>query len=165
MGYWVDMSSAYWTMDPAYVESVWWSLKTIFDKGLLVEDHRVAPYCPRCGTALSDHEVAQGYAVVSDPSVYVRLPLVDDDRTLLVWTTTPWTLVSNTAVAVHPEVTYVTARVGDERLVVAEALVESALGEDAVVEERFPGRDLERRRYRRPFELVDIPDAHYVVLA
>ncbi|HVF06787.1 MAG TPA: isoleucine--tRNA ligase [Frankiaceae bacterium] len=165
MGYWVDQVNAYRTMDPDYVDAVWWSLKVVFDKGLLVEDHRVAPYCPRCGTALSDHEVAQGYAMVEDPSVFVRFPLVDDDRTLLIWTTTPWTLVSNTAVAVHPDVTYVTARVGDERLVVAESLVEKALGEGAVVEERFPGRDLERRRYRRPFDHVEIPDAHYVTLA
>jgi isoleucyl-tRNA synthetase len=165
MGYWVDQVNAYRTMDPDYIDAVWWSLKTIFDKGLLVEDHRVAPYCPRCGTALSDHEVAQGYAMVSDPSVYVRFPLVEDDRTLLVWTTTPWTLVSNTAVAVHPDVTYVTARVGDERLIVAEPLVEKALGPDAEIEERFPGRDLERRRYVRPFDLIEIPDAHYVTLA
>jgi len=165
MGYWVDQVNAYRTMDPDYVDAVWWSLKTIFDKGLLVEDHRVAPYCPRCGTALSDHEVAQGYAMVSDPSVYVRFPLVDDPRTLLVWTTTPWTLVSNTAVAVHPDVTYVTARVGDELLVVAEALVEKALGEGAEVLDRYEGRTLERKRYVRPFDLVEVPDAHYVALA
>jgi isoleucyl-tRNA synthetase len=165
MGYWVDQVNAYRTMDPDYVESVWWSLKTIFDKGLLVEDHRVAPYCPRCGTTLSDHEVAQGYATVADPSVYVRFPLVDDDRVLLVWTTTPWTLVSNTAVAVHPDVTYVTARVGDELLVVAEPLAEKALGDNATVVDRYPGRDLERLRYTRPFDLVEIPDAHYVTLA
>ena len=113
MGYWVDMSTAYRTMDPAYVESVWWSLKQIFDKGLLVEDHRVTPYCPRCGTGLSDHEVAQGYETVADPSVYVRFPVTSGPwagkADLLVWTTTPWTLVSNTAVAVHPDVTYVVA--------------------------------------------------------
>ena len=114
MGYWVDMSTAYWTMDPAYVESVWWSLKQVFDKGLLVEDHRVAPYCPRCGTGLSDHEVAQGYETLTDPSVYVRLPVTSGEwagkADLLIWTTTPWTLPSNTAVAVHPDVTYVVAR-------------------------------------------------------
>ena len=114
MGYWVDMSTAYWTMDPAYIESVWWSLKQVFDKGLLVEDHRVAPYCPRCGTGLSDHEVAQGYETLTDPSVYVRLPVTSGEwagkADLLVWTTTPWTLPSNTAVAVHPDVTYVVAR-------------------------------------------------------
>ena len=114
MGYWVDLSTAYWTMDPGYIESVWWSLKQIFDKGLLVEDHRVAPYCPRCGTGLSDHEVAQGYETLTDPSVYVRLPVTSGEwagkADLLVWTTTPWTLPSNTAVAMHPDVTYVVAR-------------------------------------------------------
>jgi isoleucyl-tRNA synthetase len=115
VGYWVDMSNPYWTMSPEYVDSVWWALKQINDKGLLVQDHRVAPYCPRCGTGLSDHEVAQGYESIVDPSVYVRLPIIGplDGLTgveLLVWTTTPWTLVSNTAVAVHPDVTYVVAR-------------------------------------------------------
>ena len=171
MGYWVDLSQAYWTMDPAYVESVWWSLKTIFDKGLLVEDHRVAPYCPRCGTALSDHEVAQGYLTVTDPSVYVRFPVTSGplaglDAALLVWTTTPWTLISNTAVAVHPGVTYVIARAASgEVLVVAEPLLAQAVGEDAEVLHRIPGRDLEHTAYRRPFELVDIPGAHYVGLA
>jgi len=172
MGYWVDQVGAYRTMDPDYIESVWWSLQVIFDKGLLVEDHRVAPYCPRCGTALSDHEVAQGYATVTDPSVYVRLPvtsgpLADRGAHLLVWTTTPWTLVSNVAVAVHPDVSYVLARAaGGELLVVAEALVESALGEGAEVLERMTGRDLERTTYQRPFELVEIPgEANYVALA
>ena len=109
MGYWVDMSTAYRTMDASYIESVWWSLKQVFDKGLLVEDHRVAPYCPRCGTGLSDHEVAQGYESITDPSVYVRLPVTSGEwagrADLLIWTTTPWTLPSNTAVAVHPDVT------------------------------------------------------------
>ena len=117
MGYWVDLDDAYRTMDPEYVESVWWSLKQIFDKGLLVQDYRVAPWCPRCGTGLSDHELAQGYETVVDPSVYVRFPLTSGplagEAALLVWTTTPWTLVSNTAVAAHPDVTYVVATDGD----------------------------------------------------
>jgi isoleucyl-tRNA synthetase len=173
MGYWVDMTSAYRTMDPSYVESVWWSLKQVAEKGLLVEDFRVAPWCPRCGTALSDHELGQpgAYRDVVDPSVFVRMPLLDGplaelEAALLVWTTTPWTLVSNTAVAVHPDVTYVAARRGEQVLVVAEALLDAALGtEDVEVLERFPGRALERTRYRRPFELVEIPDAHYVVTA
>ena len=173
MGYWVDMATAYRTMDPAYVQSVWWSLKQVADKGLLVEDFRVAPWCPRCGTALSDHELGQpgAYRSVVDPSVYVRMPLTEGPlaelgASLLVWTTTPWTLVSNTAVAVHPDVTYAAVRVGEEVLVVAEPLVGQALGEDDVeVLERFPGRALEGTHYRRPFELVDIPDAHYVVTA
>jgi isoleucyl-tRNA synthetase len=171
MGYWVDMSTAYWTMDPAYVESVWWSLKQIFDKGLLVEDHRVAPYCPRCGTGLSDHEVAQGYETLTDPSVYVRLPVTSGEwagkADLLIWTTTPWTLPSNTAVAMHPEVTYVVARTDTGTFVVAEPLVTAVLGEEAEILARTQGRDWERVTYTRPFELVDFPDdnAHYVVLA
>ena len=169
MGYWADYENAYWTMTPDYVESVWWALKQIYDKGLLVEDHRVAPYCPRCGTGLSDHEVAQGYEDVVDPSVYVRLPLTSGPwagrADLLVWTTTPWTLVSNTAVAVHPDVSYVVARTEAGTFVVAQPLLKQALGEDADVLESFSGRELERWAYRRPFDLVDIPDAHFVALA
>ena len=170
MGFWVDFDEAYWTMSPDYVESVWWSLKQIWQKGWLVEDHRVAPYCPRCGTTLSDHELAQGYETVVDPSVYVRFPitsgpLVHLKASLLVWTTTPWTLVSNTAVAVKPDVTYVAARTNDgEVLVVAEALI-SVLGDGVEILKKFLGSELERTQYSRPFELVQIPDAHYVVLA
>ena len=168
MGFWVDMSDAYRTMDTSYIESVWWSLKVIFDKGLLVQDHRITPYCPRCGTGLSDHELAQGYETVVDPSVYVRLPLLSGPyagmASLLVWTTTPWTLVSNTAVAVHPDVTYLVATDGSETVVVAEPLFDEVLGEGWTVVDRVLGRDLERWRYQRPFELVDIPDAHIVVL-
>jgi isoleucyl-tRNA synthetase len=169
MGYWADYEHAYWTMNPDYIESVWWALKTIFDKGLLVEDYRVAPYCPRCGTTLSDHEVAQGYEDVTDPSVYVRFPLTSGpwagQADLLVWTTTPWTLVSNTAVAVNPVVTYVVARVGDQTIVVAEPLLAKALGEDAEVLATYVGTDLERWTYQRPFEFVELESANFVVLA
>ena len=176
MGYWVDMSTAYWTMNPEYVESVWWSLKTIFDKGLLTEDHRVAPYCPRCGTGLSDHEVAQGYETVTDPSVYVSLPVTSGEwageADLLVWTTTPWTLPSNTAVAVNPDVTYLVVRADHDgrtrTVVVAEPLVAAVLGTDVPYEvlATTVGRDWERVSYRRPFDLVDFPAAaHYVILA
>lgn len=173
MGYWIDLSQAYRTMDPAYVESVWWSLKVIFDKDLLTRDFRITPYCPRCGTGLSDHELGQpgGYETVTSPSVYVRMPatsgpLADLGASLLIWTTTPWTLVSNTAVALHPDVTYVAARPAgsDEVLVVAEPLLVSALGEGAEVLASFQGADLEHTTYSRPFDLVDIPGAHYVVL-
>jgi isoleucyl-tRNA synthetase len=174
MGYWVDLSEAYWTMNPAYIESVWWSLKQIFDKGLLTQDHRVAPYCPRCGTGLSDHELAQGYETVVDPSVFVRFPLTSGplsgdparQAALLVWTTTPWTLVSNTAAAVHPDVRYVVATDGRERLVVAEPLLGKALGEGwTATGESFTGREMERWTYQRPFELLEFPaPAHYVVL-
>ncbi|MGW3434707.1 isoleucine--tRNA ligase [Streptomyces melanosporofaciens] len=170
MGFWTDLDGAYWTMNPGYIESVWWSLKEIFDKGLLVQDHRVAPWCPRCGTGLSDHELAQGYETVVDPSVFVRFPLTSGplagEAALLVWTTTPWTLVSNTAVAAHPQVRYVVATNGEEKLVVAEPLVGQALGEDwTVTGESFTGAEMERWTYRRPFELVEIPDAHFVVNA
>jgi len=173
MGYWVDMDSAYWTMDASYVQSVWWSLKQIFDKGLLVQDHRVAPYCPRCGTGLSDHELAQGYETVVDPSVFVRFPVTDAQflstypgAALLVWTTTPWTLVSNTAVAVKPSAQYIVARLGNgEVLVVAEELASSLFGDDFEVLGQMPGSALERIGYERPFDLIDIPDAHFVILA
>jgi isoleucyl-tRNA synthetase len=173
MGYWVDFGNAYRTMDSHYVESVWWALKQIYDKGLLVEDYRVAPYCPRCQTALSSHELGQpgAYRDITSPSAFVRFPIVEGkwagDTDLLVWTTTPWTLVSNTAVAVHPDVTYVRAQHPEfqRALVVAEPLAAQVLGEGWEITDRCAGRDLERVRYQRPFELIDIPDAHYVVLA
>ncbi|MDR1710452.1 MAG: isoleucine--tRNA ligase [Propionibacteriaceae bacterium] len=173
MGYWVNLDEAYWTMNPSFVESVWWALKQIHDKGLLVEDYRVAPYCPRCGTTLSDHELAQGYQDITDPSVYVRFPLLSGPlagkASLLVWTTTPWTLVSNTAVAAHPDVTYVVAANGEETLVLAEPLAEKVLGDGWRLGPTFTGRELEFWRYQRPFELIEFPDVvggtHYVVLA
>ncbi|MFA5918129.1 MAG: isoleucine--tRNA ligase [Candidatus Nanopelagicaceae bacterium] len=177
MGFWVDFDEAYWTMTPEYVESVWWSLKEIWNKGLLVQDHRVAPYCPRCGTGLSDHELAQGYETVVDPSVYVRFPITSGPlehlgASLLVWTTTPWTLVSNTAIAVHPDVTYVVVEetTGDsdsqskEVLVIAENLISVLKGELNILL-HLKGSDLERTTYRRPFNYVDIPESHFVVLA
>nr|BFE76886.1 isoleucine--tRNA ligase [Actinoplanes digitatis] len=169
MGYWVDMDDAYRTMDPAYIESVWWSLRRIFDKGLLVEDFRVAPWCPRDQTALSDHELAQGYEQIVDPSVFVRFPLTSGPyagkASLLVWTTTPWTLVSNTAVAVNADVTYVVATDGDGQLVVAEPLLESVLGDGWRRVASLPGKELERWTYRPPFDLVEVPGAHIVILA
>ncbi|MBO0827089.1 MAG: isoleucine--tRNA ligase, partial [Streptosporangiales bacterium] len=155
------------------VQSVWWSLKRIFDAGMLFRDFRITPYCPRCGTGLSDHELGQPgvYQDVSDPSVYVRLPVTSgtlaDHADLLVWTTTPWTLVSNTAVAVHPDVEYVVARPdgGGRSLVVAAPLFESVLGDGWTVARRLCGRELERTTYQSPFDLVRIDDAHIVVLA
>ncbi|MCW2828292.1 MAG: isoleucine-tRNA ligase, partial [Marmoricola sp.] len=177
MGCWIDMRQPYRTMDPQYIESVWWALKQIHGRGLLVEDFRVAPYCPRCGTGLSDHELAQGYETVTDPSVYVRFPLTSgpyaDKASLLIWTTTPWTLVSNALVAANPELTYVTATREGETLIVAEVLVEKALGEGWTVEDRFTGTDMVGWTYQRPFELVEWPEsqdpdhvgpkAHFVV--
>jgi len=177
IGFWLDLDDAYRTLDATYVESVWWALKTIYDKGLLYEGHRVVPYCPRCGTALSSHEVALGYEDVVDPSVYVRLPVTRPGRAggvlsegdeLLVWTTTPWTLPSNAAVAVDPELTYVRAVAQGTTFVLAEALVERVLGDSALVEARFPGRDLQGARYDPPFHFIDSAEwgelAHSVLL-
>ena len=173
MGFWVDFDHAYWTMSPEYVESVWWSLQQIWNKGLLVQDHRVAPYCPRCGTGLSDHELAQGYETVVDPSVYIRFPatsgvIAELGAAFLVWTTTPWTLVSNTAIAVNPRVEYQVCEITHdeltERLVIASNLA-GVLGENRKVIATFLGSELEHTTYQRPLELIDIPDSHFVVLA
>jgi isoleucyl-tRNA synthetase len=167
IGFWIDTDDAYFTLDDSYVESVWWTLKQVWDKGLLYEGNKVGPYCPRCGTGLSSHEVALGYKDVVDPSIYVRFPLLGEegtetetDESLLVWTTTPWTLPGNVAVAVAPDVSYVRARVAggnDDTLILAEALVEKVLGEGAeIVGDPFPGSELIGRRYRGPiFALSD----------
>jgi len=173
MGFWVDFDEAYWTMSSEYVESVWWSLQEIWKKGLLVQDFRVAPYCPRCGTGLSDHELSQGYETIKDQSVYVRFPatsgkLAELKASLLVWTTTPWTLVSNTAVAVNPKIEYqvieITTDEKIERLVVASNLA-AVLGDERKVIATFTGAELEHTKYAQPLDLVEIPDAHYIVLA
>ena len=173
MGFWVDFDEAYWTMSSEYVESVWWSLQQIWKKGLLVQDYRVAPYCPRCGTGLSDHELSQGYETIKDQSVYVKFQatsgkLAELNASLLVWTTTPWTLVSNTAVAVNPKIEYqvieITNEEKTERLVVATNLA-AVLGEERKVLATFTGAELENTKYVAPFDLVEIPDAHYIVLA
>jgi len=163
IGFWVDLDDAYRTLDSDYIESVWWALRTIADKDLLYEGHKVVPYCPRCGTALSSHELALGYRDVVDPSVYVRFPVAADGGPLqagdelLVWTTTPWTLVSNAAVAVDPELTYVRAKTGalEAPVVLAEALVERVLpGADVHILDRFPGAALDGVRYAPPFDYI-----------
>src|SRR5579862_5376921 len=161
IGVWVDLKHAYRTLDPDYIESVWWALKTIHDKGLLYEKLKVVPYCPRDETTLSSHELGQPdvYRDVVDPSVYVRLPVSEPAGAaragdeLLIWTTTPWTLVSNAAVAVDPDLTYVRARSQDHTFILAGALVERVLG-DADVVERFPGRELVGTRYEPPFDFI-----------
>jgi isoleucyl-tRNA synthetase len=170
IGYWIDMSDAYWTLSPQYIESVWWSLKTLFERGLLFRDFRSVAYCPRCGTALSDHEVAQGYTEVVDPGVTVKFPVTEPSRpdlagaSFLGWTTTPWTLPSNLGLAVDPDQRYAVAAVHGERHVVAEALVGAVLGEDAVVEQTLRGTDLVGSRYSPPYENAD-GDTHRVVAA
>ncbi len=143
-----------------YIESVWWALRQIWDNDLLYEGYKVVPYCPRCGTALSSHEVALGYHDVVDPSIYVRFPVAHpegplrDDDALLIWTTTPWTLVSNAAVAIDPDLTYVRARQDGQVYVLAEARVEPVLGEGAEVLERFAGREIEGTAYDPPFPFI-----------
>jgi len=167
IGFWIDTDDAYFTLDPNYVESVWWSLKRVWEKGLLVEGNRVVPYCTRCGTALSSHELALGYKDVVDPSVFVKFRLLDEpDVSLLAWTTMPWTLVPHAAIAVDPDVDYVRARLGDDRLILAEALVERVLGEDAEIEERMPGSALLGLRYEPPFPYItDYGERGHTVLA
>ena len=175
IGFWVDTDDAYWTMSTEYVESVWWSLARLWDEGLVYEGHRVVPYCPRCGTALSDHEVSQGYAETQDPSVYVRLPvtegpLAEAGASLLVWTTTPWTLVSNTAAAVGPHLGYVLARAAgdDYPVVLAAERVTAVLGEDAQVLRDVGVDELVGLHYRAPFDFVDPGEGthwRYVVTA
>lgn len=159
MGYWVDFDEAYWTMSPQYIESVWWSLSEIHKKGLLVQDFRVSPYCPRCGTGLSDHEVAQGYQDVVDRSIYVKFKitsgkLLDEfsDVSLLVWTTTPWTLISNTAVAVGSEIVYQVIESLGEKYVVAKELVANLFEEFTVLKE-LSGTELVGHNYQPPFSL------------
>jgi isoleucyl-tRNA synthetase len=172
IGFWVDLEDAYVTYTNDYVESVWWILKNLWDKDLLYQGFKVVPYCSRCGTPLSDHEVALGYAEATDPSIYVRMPLVDKPGTsLLVWTTTPWTLPGNVAVAAHPDVDYVTVERslpdgGKERLVLAKPLVEKIFaGEDIKVVETFKGKKLKGARYQPLFTFMP-PDkpAHFVVM-
>ncbi|HEV2369133.1 MAG TPA: isoleucine--tRNA ligase, partial [Acidimicrobiales bacterium] len=162
IGFWVDMADAYWTLDPAYVQSVWWHLRRLWDQGDLFEDVKVVPYCPRCGTSLSSHELGQPdvYRDVEDLSAYVRLPVIGPApagiETLLVWTTTPWTLVSNTGVAVDPDLEYVVV----DGMVVAAARVEPVLGAGAGdrATARVRGWDLVGIRYRRPLDLVPGPE-------
>src|SRR3954454_21582398 len=162
IGFWLDLDNAYRTLDATYVESVWWALRQLADKGLLYEGHKVVPYCPRCGTALSSHEVALGYKDVEDPSVYVRFPVAEDGGPvqagdeLLIWTTTPWPLVSNAAVAVDPELQYVRAKTGalDPPVVLAAARVEAVLREDAQILDRAPGAALDGVRYEPAFGFI-----------
>jgi isoleucyl-tRNA synthetase len=165
IGFWIDLDDPYVTLDNGYIESVWWSLKELWKSDRLYEGHRVSPYCPRCGTALSSHEVALGYRDVTDPSVHVRFPLIGDDdqrtgESLLVWTTTPWTLPGNYAVAVNPDVTYARVEVdgpdGPETVILAAPLVEKVLGEGVVPASTLAASELIGRRYEGPvFDLAD----------
>ena len=154
MGFWVNMHDAYYTLDNDYIESVWWLLKQIWERGLIYQGYKVVPYDPRIGATLSSHEVALGYREVEDPSVFVRFPVAGAQNTsFLVWTTTPWTLPSNLALAVHPEVDYAYVRCGDEVLVMARPLVEAVLrGAPCEIEKSVRGEALAGMRYERLFD-------------
>ena len=170
LAYWVDLENAYATLEPSYIESIWWSLKNLFDRGLLYRDHKVVPYCPRCGTPLSSHELALGYKEITDPSVYVRFPLKAPEKlglgraSLLLWTTTPWTLPGNVAAAVHPGYTYAAFQVGEEALLLEEGLGKKLLGEETPVLKTFPGKALEGLAYAPPYP-QEVEQGYFVVLA
>ena len=171
IAYWVDLSRSYVTYTNPYIESVWWLLRQIWDKGLLYQGYKVVPYCPRCGTPLSNHEVAQGYADAVDPSITVRFPLVEERNTyLLVWTTTPWTLPGNVAVAAHPDVDYAVVRVEggpDEHLILAKDLIPAVFGDRKVeVLRTMKGKALAGKKYAPLYTfLPPEKSAHYVVTA
>ncbi|MBN1543161.1 isoleucine--tRNA ligase [candidate division KSB1 bacterium] len=165
MGYWIDLDHPYITYTNDYIESVWWILKEIWKKGLIYLGHKILPYCPRCETPLSSHEVSQGYVDVEDPSIFVKARIMQEENTFfLVWTTTPWTLLSNVALALNPEVKYVKVSHREENLILAEARL-SVLDGDYEILESFTGQDLAGLDYE-PFFPYIVPDkkAHYTVL-
>ncbi len=165
IGYWLDYSRPYVTYHTEYIESVWWVLKELANRGLLYRGYKSVPYCPRCGTALSSHEVAQGYKDIEDASLFFLCPLLDEDgnvdslgRAFLVWTTTPWTVPSNVGLAIHPNLRYAEVAVGDRRLILAEAMAEEVLGEGAEIVRLYQAEELAGRRYQRPLDLVPVPE-------
>ena len=171
MGFWADMDNPYITYDNDYIESEWWALKAIYEKGLLYKGHKIVPYCPRCGTALSSHEVAQGYKEVKETSATVRFKVPDEENTyFLAWTTTPWTLPSNVSLCVNPDVTYAYVRVdGKETLIMAKDLIGTVLeGHDTEIIKEVVGRELEYKHYEPLFECTRKAaggkDAFYVMV-
>ena len=166
MGFWLDLDHPYITFENGYIESVWWILKNFFNKGLIYQGFKILPYCPRCETPLSSHEVSQGYKEIKDPSVYVKIQLDNENDTFfLVWTTTPWTLISNVALAVHPEVDYVKIEHNGEKLILAEARLETLFNNDFEILERFKGAELEGIYYKQLFDFITTDKkAFYVIL-
>ena len=165
VGFWIDMENPYITLDNSYIESVWWSLKEAWKKGLLYRGYRVTPYCPRCGTTLSSHEVAQGYREVEDISIFVKFKIKGKDEFLLAWTTTPWTLISNVALAVHPDELYVKIEYNGEKIIMAEERAKSLLKEYRVIDV-FKGKELYGIEYEPLYKFIE-PDKKcwYVVTA
>ncbi|WP_058485580.1 isoleucine--tRNA ligase [Defluviitalea phaphyphila] len=166
VGYWVDMKDPYITYDNNYIESVWWSLKKIWEKGLLYKGHKIVPYCPRCGTSLSSHEVAQGYKDVKEASVYVKFPVKGEKQVyLMAWTTTPWTLPSNVALVVNPKETYVKAKCSDEVYILAEALADTVLNEEYEIIDKIVGEKLVGLEYEPIFDFAKVDKKAYYVVA
>ena len=156
VGFWADMDDPYVTYHNEYIESVWWSIKRIWEKGLLYKGHKVVPYCPRCGTALSSHEVAQGYKDVKDISLYVKFRLKDkENEYFLAWTTTPWTLPSNVSLVVNAKEDYVRVKCGGEVYILAQALIADVLKDGYEVLEVFKGKELEYTRYEPLFDFAN----------
>ena len=171
MGFWADMDNPYITYDNDYIESEWWALKAIYEKGLLYKGHKIVPYCPRCGTALSSHEVAQGYKEVKETSATVRFRVPDEENTyFLAWTTTPWTLPSNVSLCVNPDVTYAYVRVdGKETFIMAKDLIGTVLeGHETEIVKEVLGKELEYKHYEPLFECTRKAaggkDAFYVMV-
>ncbi len=167
IGFWLDMDDPYITLKNDYIESVWWSLKEAWKKKLLYKGHKVVPYCPRCGTALSAHEISQGYKEVVDPSIFIKFKRRDKDEYFLAWTTTPWTLISNVALAVHPDELYIKIRYKGQIYILAEARAGQILkGEEYQIIDGFKGKELEKIEYEPLFEYAK-PEkkAWYIVLA
>ncbi len=166
IAFWLDLENPYITFQNDYIESVWWILKNLFDRDLIYKGFKILPYCPRCETPLSSHEVSQGYKEVKDPSIYVKFQMEDDpDTSFLVWTTTPWTLISNVALAVHPNVEYLKVKYQGEQLLIAKTRANTVLKEEFEIIERFQGWQLERKRYKPLFQFVPLEkDAFYVIL-
>ena len=165
VGFWADTDNPYVTYYDDYIESEWWALKTIWDKGLLYKGHKIVPYCPRCGTPLSSHEVAQGYKDVKERSAIVRFKAKGEDAYILAWTTTPWTLPSNVGLCVNPNETYVKVKAADGyTYYMAQALVEKVLGEDAQILEKYKGKELEYKEYEPLFDFQKVDKkGHFVV--
>lgn len=163
VGYWVDMENPYITYDDKYIESVWWSLKTIFEKNLIYKGFKIVPYCPRCGTALSSHEVAQGYKDVKDKSVVVKFKLENESNTyFLAWTTTPWTLPSNAALCMNPNFDYAMIKVGDEKFILAKSLIEKHFKEYKLISVK-KGSEYKGTRYTPLYSFYPAtPKAWYV---
>ena len=155
VGYWVDNENPYVTYHNEYIESVWWSLKKVWDRKLLYKGYKITPYCPRCGTPLSSHEVAQGYKDVKEESAIVKFKLEEENAYFLAWTTTPWTLPSNVALCVNPTTTYVKAKKNGEVYYMAEALLEKVLESDYLVLEKMLGKDLEYKYYEPLFHFSE----------